>query len=86
MSFVLAGSNGKGVVLADFTVKIKEDVIETAKISTEDNEYWYYITSASTKNYCAGKVIYYDAETEKLRFGDLAISVRAGGYNYHNYT
>lgn len=86
MSFVLAGSNGKGVVLTDFTVKIKEDVIETAKISTDDNEYWYYITSASTKNYCAGKVIYYDAEIEKLRFGDLAISVRAGGYNYHNYT
>lgn len=86
VSFVLAGSNGKGVVLTDFTVKIKEDVIETAKISTEGNEYWYYITSASTKNYCAGKVIYYDAETEKLRFGDLAISVRAGGYNYHNYT
>jgi len=74
VSFVLAGNNGNGVVLTDFTVKVKKDVVETVKISTEGNEYWYYITSASTKNYCAGKVIYYDGETGKLRFGDKAFT------------
>lgn len=74
VSFVFAGTNGKGVVLTDFTVKVKQDVVETAKVSTEGNEYWYYITSASTKNYCSGKVIYYDDEMGKLRFGDKAFS------------
>ena len=74
ISFVLAGSNGNGVVLTNFVVKIKEDKIETAKISTEGNEHWYYITSASTQTYCAGKVIYYDEGTGKLRFGDRAFS------------
>lgn len=74
VSFVFAGTNGKGVVLTDFTVKVKEDVIEAAQISTEGNEYWYYITSASTKDYCSGKVIYYDDEMGKLRFGDKAFS------------
>ena len=75
VSFVLAGNNGNGVVLTNFTVKVKEDKIETAKISTEGNEYWYYITSAATnKNYCNGKVIYYDADMEKLRFGEKTFS------------
>ncbi len=70
VSFVLAGSNGNGVVLTNFTVKVKVDVIEDAKISTEGDEHWYYITSASTQEYCAGKVIYIDADMGKLRFGD----------------
>ncbi len=74
VSFVLAGSNGNGVVLTDFTVKIKEDKIEGPSISTEGDEHWYYITSASTKAYCAGKVIYYDGDMEKLRFGDKTFS------------
>ena len=75
VSFVLAGNNGSGVVLTDFTVKVKEDKIETAKISTEGNEYWYYITSAATaKNYCNGKVIYYDDDMGKLRFGEKTFS------------
>ncbi len=74
VSFVLKGENGKGVVLTDFTVKVKQDVVEAPKISTEGNEYWYYITSASTQTYCAGKVIYYDNEVGKLRFGDKAFS------------
>ena len=76
VSFVLAGSNGKGVVLTNFTVKVKEDKIENVKISNEENQYWYYITSASTKDYCAGKVIYYDSDVEKLRFGDKTFSAR----------
>ena len=74
VSFRLTGGNGNGVVLTNFVVKIKEDKIETAKISTEGNEHWYYITSASTQTYCAGKVIYYDEGTGKLRFGDRAFS------------
>lgn len=75
VSFVLAGNNGNGVVLTNFTVKVKEDKIEAAKISTEENVYWYYITSAATnKNYCNGKVIYYDAEMGKLRFGEKTFS------------
>ena len=75
VSFVLAGNNGNGVILTNFTVKVKEDKIEAAKISTEGNVYWYYITSAATnKNYCNGKVIYYDAEMGKLRFGEKTFS------------
>ena len=74
VSFRLAGSNGNGVVLTNFTVKIKEDKIEAPKISTEGNEHWYYITSASTQTYCAGKVIYIDGDMGKLRFGDKMFS------------
>ena len=74
VSFVLAGSNGKGVVLTDFTVKVVLDVIEAPKVSTEGNVYWYYITSAATNDYCKGKVMYYDSETQKLRFGDKTFS------------
>ena len=74
VSFRLAGNNGNGVVLTNFVVKVKEDKIEAPKISTEGAEHWYYITSASTQTYCAGKVIYYDDETGKLRFGDRAFS------------
>ncbi len=74
VSFTLAGNNGKGVVLTDFTVTIKDDSPEMPAISTEGNERWYYITSASAKTYCAGKVIYNDSETGKLRFGDKTFS------------
>ncbi len=74
VSFTLAGANGKGVKLTGFTVKIKLDQNEMPLLSSEGDEHWYYITSASTKTYCAGKVIYYDYETEKLRFGDKAFS------------
>ena len=74
VSFTLAGSNGNGVVLTNFTVKIKEDKIEAPSISTEGDEHWYYIASASTKAYCAGKVIYYDNDMEKLRFADKTFS------------
>ena len=72
--FDLKGPNSKGVVLTDFVVKVKLDVVERPQVSTEGNEYWYYITSASTQSYCAGKVMYYDDDTKKLRFGDKAFS------------
>ena len=74
VAFTLAGSNGNGVILTDFTVKIKDDTPEMPQISTTGNEHWYYITSASTKAYCAGKVIYNDNETGTLRFGDKTFS------------
>ena len=74
VSFTLAGNNGNGVKLTGFTVKIKLDQNEMPLLSSEGDEHWYYITSASTKDYCAGKAIYYDNETEKLRFGDKAFS------------
>ncbi len=74
VSFVLAGSNGNGVVLTNFTVKIKADEIAAPEISTENDVHWYYITNASSKAYCGGKVIYYDNGMEKLRFGDKTFS------------
>ena len=74
VSFRLAGNNGNGVVLTNFTVKIKEDKIEAPQISTEGDEHWYYITSASTQTYCAGKVIYIDGDMNRLRFGDKMFS------------
>ena len=70
VSFVLAGANGNGVLLSDFTVKVKEDKNEKPLVSTEGNEHWYYIASASTQTYCKDKVIYYDSEAERLRFAD----------------
>ena len=74
VAFVLAGNNGKGVVLTNFVVKLKQDKIEAPQVSTEGNEHWYYITSASTQTYCAGKVIYNDNGVGKLRFGDKTFS------------
>ncbi|MEE0871699.1 MAG: GDSL-type esterase/lipase family protein, partial [Bacteroidaceae bacterium] len=70
VSFVLDGANGNGVVLTNFTVKVRKDIAELPVISTEGKEYWYYITSASTQAYCAGKVMYYDSQMQKMRFGD----------------
>lgn len=74
VAFTLAGSNGNGVTLTNFVVKVKEDKIEAPKISTDGNEHWYYITNASSKTYCAGKAIYHDTENNLLRFGDKAFS------------
>ena len=68
--FDLKGPNGKGVVLSNFTVKVRQDIADLPVISTEGKEYWYYITSASTQAYCAGKVMYYDSQVQKMRFGD----------------
>ena len=70
VSFTLAGANGNGVVLTDFVVKIKEDKIERPLVSTEGDEHWYYILSAATNDYCKDKAIYYDSETERLRFAN----------------
>jgi hypothetical protein len=74
VSFTLSGANGNGVVLTDFTVKVKEDKQEKPQVSTQENQYWYYITSAATNAYCKDKVMYYDRETERMRFGDKSFS------------
>ena len=76
VSFTLAGSNGNGVVLTNFTVKIKEDKIEAPSISTEGDEHWYYIANASSKAYCASKVIYYDNDMQKLRLPPVRAVLR----------
>ena len=68
VSFVLKGNNGNGVILTDFTVKVKKVVAERPQFSTNEKQYWYYITSASTADYCAGKVMYYDSNNQSLRF------------------
>ncbi len=74
VSFTLAGANGKGVVLKNFTVKIKKGTAEVEEnkapeISTEGNEHWYYIANASSgKAYCRNKVIYYNSDSQKLHF------------------
>lgn len=72
VSFNLSGANGKGVILTNFTVRIKKSSVSISlpTISTDGDVHWYYITNASTKSYCAGKVMYYDADTDKMRFGD----------------
>lgn len=77
VSFTLAGANGNPVKLTDFTVHLKAGTaasLPRPEVSTAGNEHWYYITSASTKTYCAGKVVYYDAEIDRLRFGDKSFS------------
>ena len=75
VAFTLAGSNGNGVVLTNFTVKVKKDNIEGPAVSTQGNEHWYYITSAAAnKAYCNGKVMYYDNETKRMRFGEKKFS------------
>ncbi len=78
MSFSLAGTNGNGVVLKNFTVKVKkgEITVEGPTVSTEGNEHWYYITSASTKDYCRGKVMYYDESAQKIHFGNKTFQAR----------
>ena len=76
VSFTLAGANGNGVVLSDFVVKVGAETSSDQPyvVSTEGNVHWYYITSASTKDYCKGKTIYYDSESKLLRFGEKAFS------------
>ena len=75
VSFKLAGSNGKGVVLTAFTVKVKSDKPTMPQTSTEGDVHWYYITSSATaKDYCNGKVMYYDNDAGIMRFGDKLFS------------
>ena len=69
VQFSQAGAN-KGVELIDFIVKIKVDKVEKPVISTDEETVWYYITSASTKDYCANKVIYSDPTSDKMMFGN----------------
>lgn len=75
VAFTLSGTNLQGVVLSNFTVKVKQTApLSLPTISTEGDVHWYYITNASTKAYCAGKVMYYDSSIDRMRFGDKAFS------------
>lgn len=40
------------------------------KYSKEGDVHWYYIVNASTKNYCKGKTMYYDAAADRMKFGE----------------
>ena len=78
VTFTLTGANGNGVVFQDFKATIRtataEDQPGLPKYSTEGNVHWYYIKNASTKAYCAGKVMYYDSEAHRMRFGEKTFS------------
>ena len=78
VTFTLTGANGNGVVFQDFKVSIRtataEDQPGLPKYSTEGDVHWYYIKNASTKAYCAGKVMYYDSEAHRMRFGEKTFS------------
>ncbi len=74
VTFTLTGANGNGVVFQNFQVTIRTATADDApglpKVSTADDVHWYYIKNASTKAYCAGKVMYYDSEAHRMRFGE----------------
>lgn len=42
------------------------------KYSKEGDVHWYYIVNASTKDYCKGKAMYYDAAADRMKFGAKA--------------
>ena len=74
VTFTLTGANGNGVVFQNFQVTIRtataDDSPGLPKVSTAGDVHWYYIKNASTKAYCAGKVMYYDSEAHRMRFGE----------------
>ena len=74
VTFTLTGANGNGVVFQNFQVTIRtataDDLPGLPKVSTAGDVHWYYIKNASTKAYCAGKVMYYDSEAHRMRFGE----------------
>ena len=74
VTFTLTGANGNGVVFQNFQVTIRTATADDApglpKVSTAGDVHWYYIKNASTKAYCAGKVMYYDSEAHRMRFGE----------------
>lgn len=74
VTFTLTGANGNGVVFQNFQVTIRtataDDLPGLPKVSTANDVHWYYIKNASTKAYCAGKVMYYDSEAHRMRFGE----------------
>ncbi len=74
-----AANNGRAL-FTDFQLTLMprdeadiEDVVPY-KVSTAEEQHWYYITNASTSaTYCAGKVMYHDATTNAICFGDAAL-------------
>ena len=76
VSFDLTGTNGKGLLMNNFTVTIipesQAPVAGLPEISTEGNEHWYYIVNAaaSSVSYCTGKVINYTASSNRITYSD----------------
>ncbi|MBQ0049564.1 MAG: exo-alpha-sialidase [Bacteroidales bacterium] len=72
VAIIEKGSN-KGVVLSDFIVKIKKDLPEMPKMSTNEEQHWYYITNAASNTnaaYAKDKVIYYNSGDDRIKFGN----------------
>ncbi len=74
-----SASNNATAVFTDFQLTLMprdEAGIEDAvpyKVSTTEKQYWYFITNAGTQTYSAGKVIFHDATTNAISFGDAAL-------------
>ncbi len=72
--FTLKGEN-TGTLITEFsvTIKTKEAQTETGiTFSTDSEQHWYYIYSTATVDYAKGKVWYYDANSDRMMFGDKA--------------
>lgn len=60
---------------ANWTVDVKKVEIShdpNIILSTDEEQHWYYIYSASTSAYCQGKVWQYDADADRMKFTDKA--------------
>lgn len=75
-SFTIEGDNSRGLVLTEFTVTIEPFVAKPPVESTKDNEKWYYIVNASSKDYCRDKVMYYEPDGNRMKFADKAFDAR----------
>ena len=60
-----------GVLMKDWNVTYTPR-FTSIKYSTEEEQHWYYITSVATNTYCNDKVMYYDAEADRIKFGTKA--------------
>ncbi len=45
----------------------------TVQMSTTEEQHWYFITNAGTQTYSAGKVMFHDASSNAISFGDAAL-------------
>ncbi len=69
-------SNAKAT-LTEWTVSVEKGEISTEPritCSTEGDEHWYYIYSSSTKDYCKGRVWYYDSQNNLMKWGEKSFN------------
>lgn len=72
--FTLTGEN-TGTLLSEFNVVVRARQPQTdpgITYSTNEEQHWYYIYSTATNDYAKGKVWYYDADANRMMFGDKA--------------